>query len=87
MLSKAIVKYIQSLHHKKFREQHHAFIAEGPKVVKDLLVSGEFLCKMICAVDDWLNENEELFSAVKQEDKIKITEFELQKNIPVTYAK
>ncbi len=79
MLSKAIVKYIQSLRHKKFREQHRAFIAEGPKVVTDLLVSGEFLCKMICAVDDWFDENEELFSAVKQENKIKITEFELQK--------
>jgi TrmH family RNA methyltransferase len=79
MLSKAIVKYIQSLRHKKFREQHHAFIAEGPKVVKDLLVSGEFLCKMICAVDEWFNENEELLSTTRQENKIKITEFELQK--------
>ena len=79
MLSKAIVKYIQSLRHKKLREQHHAFIAEGPKVVTDLLVSGEFLCNMICAVDDWFEENEELFTVVKKENKIKITEFELQK--------
>ena len=79
MLSKAIVKYIQSLHHKKFREEHHAFIAEGPKVVKDLIVSGEFLCKIICAVDDWFDENEELFTAIKQENKIKITEVDLQK--------
>ncbi len=79
MLSKAIVKYIQSLRHKKFREQHHAFIAEGPKVVKDLLVSRRFSCKMICAVDDWFNENEGLFPAMGQENKIKITGFELQK--------
>ena len=79
MLSKVIVKYIQSLHHKKFREEHHAFIAEGPKVVKDLIVSGEFLCKIICAVDDWFDENEELFTAIKQENKIKITEVDLQK--------
>ena len=79
MLSKAIVKYIQSLHHKKFREQHHAFIAEGPKVVKDLLVSGGFLCKMICAVEDWFEDHEELSAPAKQENKIKITEIELQK--------
>ncbi len=79
MLSKAIVKYIQSLRHKKLREQHNAFIAEGPKVVKDLLVSGKFLCKMIYSVDDWFNENEELFPVLRQENKIKITEFELQK--------
>lgn len=79
MLSKAIVKYIQSLRHKKFREQHKAFIAEGPKVVKDLLVSGEFLCKMICSVDDWFEENEQLFTSNQQENKIEITGVELQK--------
>ena len=79
MLSKAIVKYIQSLRHKKFREQHQAFIAEGPKLVKDFLDSGEFLCKIICSVDNWFDENAELFTSNEQENKIKITEFELQK--------
>jgi TrmH family RNA methyltransferase len=34
---------------------------------------------MICAVDEWFNENEELLSTTRQENKIKITEFELQK--------
>lgn len=79
MLSKTIVKYIQSLHLKKFRDEHGVFIAEGPKVVNDLLTSKQFTCKMICAVESWLNENEELVSSVSAEDKLVANEFELEK--------
>ena len=42
MLSKRIVKYIQSLSHKKLRDEHGAFIAEGPKVVAEFLSAGKF---------------------------------------------
>src|SRR5687767_5175856 len=79
MLSKTIVKYIQSLHLKKFRYEHGVFIAEGPKVVGDLLTSMQFVCKMICAVESWFTENEELFAPVSPENKLMINEFELQK--------
>ncbi len=41
MLSKKIVKYIQSLSHKKLRDEEGAFIAEGPKVIAELLASRE----------------------------------------------
>ena len=37
MLSKSKLKYIQSLGQKKFRQQEGLFIAEGPKLVNDLL--------------------------------------------------
>src|SRR5229473_3001618 len=37
MLVKSQVKYIQSLGQKKFRDQEEAFVAEGPKIVGELL--------------------------------------------------
>ena len=37
MLSKAKIKLIQSLEQKKKRREERLFVAEGPKVVGDLL--------------------------------------------------
>ena len=39
MLSQAQKKYVRSLHQKKYRQLHQRFIAEGPKVVSELLAS------------------------------------------------
>jgi RNA methyltransferase, TrmH family len=39
MISKKQISFITSLHHKKFRKEHGLFIAEGEKVVSDLLQS------------------------------------------------
>ncbi len=40
MLSKNQIKFITSLQLKKFREQYNLFIAEGEKIIQDLLDSG-----------------------------------------------
>ena len=37
MLSKAKIKYIRSLELKKYRKAGNVFLAEGPKLVGDLL--------------------------------------------------
>ena len=37
MLSKNEIKDIQSLRHKKFREETKLFVAEGPKIAGELL--------------------------------------------------
>lgn len=58
MLSKTYTKYIQSLHHKKFRDEENAFIAEGSKVVMEILTSSKIVCEHILGKADWLNENE-----------------------------
>lgn len=79
MLSKTIVKYIQSLHHKKSRDEHRVFIAEGPKVVKDLLTSKRFECKIICASESWFNENEGVLLSVQEENRLITNDFELEK--------
>lgn len=42
MINKSTVKYIQSLKTKKFRDEHNAFIAEGPKVVMEFLENDLF---------------------------------------------
>lgn len=40
MISKALGKYVQSLHQKKYRHRHGAFLVEGGKSVLELLSSG-----------------------------------------------
>lgn len=78
MLSKTIVKYIQSLAHKKLRDEEGVFIGEGPKVVPELLGSNQFKCKMICGLAGWMDDNPALLKNTAAE-KITINEIELQK--------
>ncbi|GAB5399171.1 MAG: RNA methyltransferase [Aureisphaera sp.] len=40
MISKNQIKLITGLHQKKYRNKHGLFIAEGPKIIKDLLQAG-----------------------------------------------
>lgn len=60
MLIKQKVKYIQSLGQKKFRDSEKCFIAEGPKLVKDLLEADPGLIKEIYATPGWLETHEDL---------------------------
>jgi len=68
MLSKKIVKYIQSLSHKKFRDEEGVFVAEGPKVVSEFLSAEIIECKIICAEKEWLFENEILLKNINKEN-------------------
>jgi len=43
MVSKNQIKLITSLHQKKYRKEHKLFLAEGPKVIKELLKAGFYL--------------------------------------------
>ena len=52
MLSKNKVKYIRSLELKKFRNEHNVFIAEGNKLVADMLPS--FECELMIAKPSWM---------------------------------
>ncbi len=68
MLSKKIVKYIQSLSHKKFRDEEGVFIAEGPKVVGELLSQKKMKCTLLCAEKIWFSQNEVLLEEVASEN-------------------
>ena len=79
MLTKKIAKYIQSLSHKKFRDEEAAFIAEGPKVVSELLSSKKFVCDIVCAEKEWLLENEIALKNISSENVFEIDEHWLQR--------
>ena len=52
MLSKNKVKYIRSLEQKKYRNEYHSFVAEGNKLVADLLPV--FECELLIAKPSWM---------------------------------
>lgn len=52
MISKNKIKYIHSLEQKKHRNQENVFVAEGPKVVGDMITAG-FRPNIIVATDEW----------------------------------
>lgn len=57
MISKNQIKYVHQLEQKKFRKQEGLFIAEGHKVVGDLLRAG-YTPKQLFATEKWFNENQ-----------------------------
>ncbi len=56
MLSHSQIKYVQSLQQKKFRRQYGVFLAEGEKIISELLQS-HFEMEGVYALADWLQEN------------------------------
>ncbi len=73
-ISKSKIKLIHSLDSKKGRRESGLFIAEGPKVVGDLL---ELMpAKLIIATTDWLKENN---NCIKGAETIEVSDDELKK--------
>ena len=56
MLSKTHVKYIQSLVHKKFREQYGQYIIEGPKLLSEAMNGDISSISRIYASPEWLDK-------------------------------
>jgi TrmH family RNA methyltransferase len=79
MLSKTHTKYIQSLQHKKFRDEHNLFIAEGPKLVLDLLENRIFTCKEIFALEEWIDHHKIPLSGLAGPAVETVKDFELEK--------
>ncbi len=50
---KSQVKYIQSLSHKKQRDEDDVFIAEGPKIVEELILSSNTSLVGLYALESW----------------------------------
>jgi RNA methyltransferase, TrmH family len=76
MLGKSKIKYIQSLGQKKFRDETGLFMAEGPKVVQELLESDPGRVKQVYAVKEWLDRNNPAPAGIQVEE---ISETELEK--------
>jgi len=63
MISKNHIKYVHQLELKKFRKQEGLFIAEGHKVVGDLLHEG-FMPRQIFATQEWITDNPSLLPII-----------------------
>ncbi|AVM53452.1 TrmH family RNA methyltransferase [Bacteroides zoogleoformans] len=72
-LSKNRIKYIRSLELKKNRKADKVFLAEGPKLVEDLL--GRFPCLFLLATAEWFSHNSSLSVA----DVTEVSEEELSR--------
>lgn len=55
MLGKSQAKYIQSLGQKKVRDAEGVFIAEGPKIIAELLESPDVNVVSVYALQDWID--------------------------------
>lgn len=69
-ISHSCIKYIRSLDQKKVRRTDRVFLAEGPKLVSDLL--GTFHCRMLVTTDEWLKvhpnaQADEIFCVTSEE--------------------
>ncbi len=76
MLGKSKIKYIQTLGQKKFREEEGLFVAEGPKIIKELLANIPKRIKQIYALKEWIDENEQLTGDIPL---LEVSEIELEK--------
>lgn len=79
-LSKSQFKLITSLRQKKYRLKHHLFIAEGTKVV-DELINSNFEIDQLCCVDDTLYKNIENCSLVSEAVLKKISTLKTPNNV------
>ncbi len=79
MLTKNTIKHIRSLSQKKFREATHTFIAEGPKVVGDLLPL--FPCQQLFATPDCLQQftDEDIIARANVNETQVVTQEELER--------
>ena len=73
MISKTKIKFIKSLQLKKNREQTHLFIAEGHKLVEELLAMSR--AHTLVATQEWLANH----SAPPADEVIEVTSDELRK--------
>lgn len=73
MLSKNKIKFIRSLELKKFRKENGAFLAEGNKLVSDLIPY--FTCKILVATEEWLNSN----NNIKAEEIVTVEKGEISR--------
>lgn len=70
-LSKNRIKYIHSLELKKNRDAAGVFLAEGPKVVSELL--GHFPCQLLAAMSEW----QPPYTGMQAEESVEVTTEEL----------
>lgn len=77
MLVKSQVNYIQSLSQKKIREQEDVFVAEGPKIINELLGAGNTPLQHLYATTEWMELNRPLLTKLEPGKLVTVKESEL----------
>ena len=73
MISKNLIKLIKSLEQKKYRKREKLFVAEGPKVVGDLMAL--MAPQRVIATSEWYKEKKISEDVVVTEDEIRKVSF------------
>jgi TrmH family RNA methyltransferase len=63
MISRSRLKYLSSLKIKKLRNEHRQFLAEGHKIVSDILRDGQVNIGQIIASPEWILANNRLITS------------------------
>lgn len=74
MISKAKLKYIRSLELKKNRKSEGVFVAEGPKLLDELL--GKFELTYLCATSEWIASHPDIQADEVTEEELKRASFQ-----------
>ncbi len=89
MISRSEVKYIQSLYYKKNSTAAEVFIAEGVKILDELLHS-DFIIQKIYALESWIQQNNNVKNVIEisETELNSITNFDTpNKVLAVVYKK
>ena len=76
MITKNQVKYIQSLGQKKSRDEENCFIAEGPKLVNELMTASNCRIAQLYVLKEWVDEHA---NAKDHGEVIEVSAAELEK--------
>jgi RNA methyltransferase, TrmH family len=79
ILTKSAIKYIQSLGQKKFRESEGVFVAEGPKIINELLKANNTELVNLYAPKQWWEENPVVIHSLQAQQLTEISHDELQR--------
>jgi RNA methyltransferase, TrmH family len=64
---------------KKFRNDEGVFIAEGPKIINELLIAPDFVPITVFALKEWTDNNVPLTGQLRSEQLIEIKDTELER--------
>ena len=78
MLSNKQLKFLKSLHQRKFRQKYGIFLAEGVKTGNEIINSPSVSIDSIYAVGEWLDKNQAYIANLSSNIVHQITEKELK---------
>jgi TrmH family RNA methyltransferase len=90
LISKSDVKYIQSLAHKKFREEEGVFVIEGVKMVGELIAEFPERIVQLYATQQWVDENKAIkplgfpITIVNEKELLRISQLKTPNQVVAT---